>query len=175
MSNSLLVTAAPGFRLAPLGCPRPNPAKLGSIVSVYCSGTGYLTYPVTGGSIAPIPPPYDTLERAGPEITFSGAGHDPVERGRAWIDRGGDADRCAVARGVAIGNCARCGAHHTLYRALYRRSRFAAGVDRREAVRPRPGEGFAQPVPFFNPPLKTLPRPADGLIWRAEPTLEAAR
>ena len=49
-----------------------NPAKLGTIVSVYCTGTGYLEFPVTDGSVAPIPPPYDVTELANPELTFAG-------------------------------------------------------------------------------------------------------
>ena len=49
-----------------------NPAPLGSIVSVYCTGTGSLEYPVPDGSVAPIPPPYDVTELADPELTFAG-------------------------------------------------------------------------------------------------------
>jgi uncharacterized protein (TIGR03437 family) len=49
-----------------------NPAALGSIVSVYCTGTGWLEYPVTDGSVAPIPPPYDTTELVDPVVTFAG-------------------------------------------------------------------------------------------------------
>jgi uncharacterized protein (TIGR03437 family) len=49
-----------------------NPAALGSIVSVYCTGTGYLETPVADGSVAPIPPPYNVTELAYPELTFAG-------------------------------------------------------------------------------------------------------
>jgi uncharacterized protein (TIGR03437 family) len=49
-----------------------NPAPLGSIVSVYCTGTGSLEDPVPDGSVAPIPPPYDVTELADPELTFAG-------------------------------------------------------------------------------------------------------
>ena len=49
-----------------------NPAPLGSIVSVYCTGTGSLETPVVDGSIAPIPPPYNVTELADPELTFAG-------------------------------------------------------------------------------------------------------
>jgi uncharacterized protein (TIGR03437 family) len=49
-----------------------NPAPLGSIVSVYCTGTGYLEIPVVDGSVAPIPPPYNTTELPYPQIAFAG-------------------------------------------------------------------------------------------------------
>ena len=39
-----------------------NPAKLGSIVSVYCTGAGYLETPVTDGSVTAIPPPFNTTQ-----------------------------------------------------------------------------------------------------------------
>jgi uncharacterized protein (TIGR03437 family) len=48
-----------------------NPAKLGSYVSLYCTGTGYLEYPVTDGTVAPIPPPYITTQYTMQE-TFAG-------------------------------------------------------------------------------------------------------
>jgi uncharacterized protein (TIGR03437 family) len=35
---------------------------LGSIVSVYCTGTGRLVTPVADGSVAPIPPPFNTTD-----------------------------------------------------------------------------------------------------------------
>ena len=55
------------FQISWNNCP-----PLGSIVSVYCTGTGSLEYPVPDGSVAPIPPPYDVTELADPELTFAG-------------------------------------------------------------------------------------------------------
>ncbi len=49
-----------------------NPAKLGSIVSVYCTGMGTLKTPVIDGSVAPIPPPYNITELANAMLSFSG-------------------------------------------------------------------------------------------------------
>ncbi|HEX3747490.1 MAG TPA: SBBP repeat-containing protein [Bryobacteraceae bacterium] len=48
-----------------------NPAPLGSAVSVYCIGTGYLENPVIDGSVAPIPPPYNVTELT-PQLKFAG-------------------------------------------------------------------------------------------------------
>jgi len=60
-----------------------NPAKLGSIVSVYCTGTGYLEIPVTDGMVAPIPPPYNTLELANPVVKFAGVAGTTLWSGAA--------------------------------------------------------------------------------------------
>ena len=49
-----------------------NPASLGSIVSVYCTGTGYYQTTVTDGETVPIPPPYIITELAYPELLFNG-------------------------------------------------------------------------------------------------------
>jgi uncharacterized protein (TIGR03437 family) len=48
-----------------------NPAKLGSIVSIYATGTGYLETDLTDGQLTPIPPPYITTEVTG-VVTFAG-------------------------------------------------------------------------------------------------------
>jgi uncharacterized protein (TIGR03437 family) len=60
-----------------------NPAPLGSIVSVYCTGTGHLENPVTDGSLAPIPPPYNTTEFASPLLTFAGVAGTTLWSGAA--------------------------------------------------------------------------------------------
>jgi uncharacterized protein (TIGR03437 family) len=49
-----------------------NPAKLGSTVSVYCTGTGYLEMPVPDGQVAPIPPPLISTATPAPQVTFAG-------------------------------------------------------------------------------------------------------
>jgi len=56
---------------------------LGSIVSVYCTGTGYLENQVTDGSLAPIPPPYNTTEFASPMLTFAGVAGTTLWSGAA--------------------------------------------------------------------------------------------
>jgi uncharacterized protein (TIGR03437 family) len=48
-----------------------NPADLGSIVSIYATGTGYLETVLTDGELTPIPPPYITTESTG-VVTFAG-------------------------------------------------------------------------------------------------------
>jgi uncharacterized protein (TIGR03437 family) len=48
-----------------------NPASLGSIVSIYATGTGYLEVPLTDGQLTPIPPPYITTQFAD-QVTFAG-------------------------------------------------------------------------------------------------------
>ena len=48
-----------------------NPAKLGSIVSIYATGTGYLESPIRDGQLTPIPPPYTVLQFT-PQVTFAG-------------------------------------------------------------------------------------------------------
>jgi uncharacterized protein (TIGR03437 family) len=48
-----------------------NPAKLGSYVSIYGTGTGYLESPVTDGQLTPIPPPFIILQYT-PQVTFAG-------------------------------------------------------------------------------------------------------
>jgi uncharacterized protein (TIGR03437 family) len=56
-----------------------NPARLGSIVSIYATGTGYLTdmarttlNPIPDGQVTPIPPPYYVTQIYGPQVTFAG-------------------------------------------------------------------------------------------------------
>jgi uncharacterized protein (TIGR03437 family) len=60
-----------------------NPAPLGSIVSVYCTGTGYLQNLVVDGSVAPIPPPYDTTELQNPGVEFAGVAGTTLWSGAA--------------------------------------------------------------------------------------------
>ena len=48
-----------------------NPAALGSIVSVYATGTGYLSLRPPDGGITPIPPPFITTENTA-HMTFAG-------------------------------------------------------------------------------------------------------
>ena len=48
-----------------------NPASLGSIVSIYATGTGYLETVLTDGQLTPIPPPYITTQFAD-TVTFAG-------------------------------------------------------------------------------------------------------
>ena len=48
-----------------------NPAKVGSIVSVYATGTGSLSARVTDGEVIPIPPPFILLTDQ-PLVTFAG-------------------------------------------------------------------------------------------------------
>jgi uncharacterized protein (TIGR03437 family) len=48
-----------------------TPAKLGSIVSIYCTGTGYLEMPVADGRLTPIPPPFITTQLT-PRVLFAG-------------------------------------------------------------------------------------------------------
>jgi uncharacterized protein (TIGR03437 family) len=51
-----------------------NPAKLGSIVSIFATGTGpYFTGPVQDGEITPLPPPYFQY-LSPPEVLFAGVG-----------------------------------------------------------------------------------------------------
>jgi uncharacterized protein (TIGR03437 family) len=49
-----------------------NPAKLGSVISVYCTGTGYLEMPVADGQLAPIPPAFITTALPPPQVSFAG-------------------------------------------------------------------------------------------------------
>jgi uncharacterized protein (TIGR03437 family) len=56
-----------------------NPARLGSIVSLYATGTGYLTdvarttlNPIPDGQVTPMPPPYYVTQIYGPLVTFAG-------------------------------------------------------------------------------------------------------
>jgi uncharacterized protein (TIGR03437 family) len=48
-----------------------NPAALGSIVSIYATGTGRLATPLDDGQVTPIPPPY-ILTSLQPVVTFAG-------------------------------------------------------------------------------------------------------
>jgi uncharacterized protein (TIGR03437 family) len=47
-----------------------NPARLGSMVSIYATGTGYLESPVVDGQLTPIPPPYIVTQYT-PQVTFA--------------------------------------------------------------------------------------------------------
>ncbi|HSB18172.1 MAG TPA: SBBP repeat-containing protein [Bryobacteraceae bacterium] len=56
-----------------------NPARLGSIVSIYATGLGTLVNdsrstrnPLADGQVTPIPPPYILTELAYPQVTFAG-------------------------------------------------------------------------------------------------------
>jgi uncharacterized protein (TIGR03437 family) len=48
-----------------------NPARPGSIVSIYATGTGHLATPLVDGAVTPIPPPFVLLESP-PQVTFAG-------------------------------------------------------------------------------------------------------
>lgn len=47
-----------------------NPARLGTIVSIYATGTGAFQTPIPDGEIVPLPPPYFTLAWI-PEVRFA--------------------------------------------------------------------------------------------------------
>jgi uncharacterized protein (TIGR03437 family) len=56
-----------------------NPARLGSVVSIYATGTGYLTdashtvlNPLADGQVTPIPPPYFFTSLYSPQVSFAG-------------------------------------------------------------------------------------------------------
>ena len=59
-----------------------NPAKLGSIVSIYSTGMGPLASPIEDGEITPLPPPYWLL-LSPPEVTFAGVIANVVWAGAA--------------------------------------------------------------------------------------------
>ena len=59
-----------------------NPAKLGSIVSIYATGMGPLASPIQDGEITPLPPPYFLLLTP-PEVTFAGVIANVVWAGAA--------------------------------------------------------------------------------------------
>jgi len=59
-----------------------NPAKLGSIVSIYATGTGPLATPLSDGQITPLPPPYFLLKQS-PDVRFAGASGFVVFAGSA--------------------------------------------------------------------------------------------
>jgi len=48
-----------------------NPARPGSIVSIYATGTGPLASPIPDGQVTPIPPPYILVDSP-PNVTFAG-------------------------------------------------------------------------------------------------------
>ncbi|HLK68006.1 MAG TPA: SBBP repeat-containing protein [Bryobacteraceae bacterium] len=67
-----------------------NPARLGSIVSVYATGTGYLTdvnhtvlNPLADGQVTPIPPPYIVTSIYNPEVLFAGVAGTTLFSGAA--------------------------------------------------------------------------------------------
>jgi uncharacterized protein (TIGR03437 family) len=60
-----------------------NPARLGSIVSVYATGTGSLKTPLADGQLTPIPPPYILTQIASPQVTFAGVAGTTVWSGSA--------------------------------------------------------------------------------------------
>jgi uncharacterized protein (TIGR03437 family) len=47
-----------------------NPAKLGSVVSIYATGTGALSTPIADGALTPIPPPFIVLASE-PQVRFA--------------------------------------------------------------------------------------------------------
>lgn len=59
-----------------------NPAKLGSIVSIYATGTGPLSTPLADGAVTPIPPPYDVLQ-LGVQVTFDSVAGEVLWAGSA--------------------------------------------------------------------------------------------
>jgi uncharacterized protein (TIGR03437 family) len=59
-----------------------NPAKLGTIVSVYATGTGGLETPLPDGEITPLPPPYFLLSWT-PIVSFAGVSANVVWAGAA--------------------------------------------------------------------------------------------
>jgi len=59
-----------------------NPAKLGTIVSIYATGTGALDTPIPDGGITPLPPPYDPLS-FNPVVSFAGVYANVVWAGAA--------------------------------------------------------------------------------------------
>ena len=59
-----------------------NPAKLGSIVSIYATGTGALATPIDDGAITPIPPPFIVLASP-PQVTFAGVPGEVLWAGSA--------------------------------------------------------------------------------------------
>ena len=48
-----------------------NPARPGSIVAIYATGTGPLASPIPDGQVTPIPPPYILVDSP-PNVTFAG-------------------------------------------------------------------------------------------------------
>ena len=60
-----------------------NPARLGSIVSVYAIGTGSLKTPLADGQLTPIPPPFILTAIASPQVTFAGLAGTTVWSGSA--------------------------------------------------------------------------------------------
>ena len=79
-----------------------NPAKLGTIVSIYATGTGDLNPALPDGEIAPLPPAY-FLTVNPPAVTFAGVRNGHVGGGGARIDCGRDAGERAVAGEPARG------------------------------------------------------------------------
>jgi uncharacterized protein (TIGR03437 family) len=53
-----------------------NPAKPGTIVSIYATGTGGFETPIPDGEITPLPPPY-FLVWDPPQVTFAGLTANP--------------------------------------------------------------------------------------------------
>jgi uncharacterized protein (TIGR03437 family) len=59
-----------------------NPALLGSIVSIYATGTGYLEDRIADGQVTPIPPPY-IVTGAYLQVTFAGVAGNTLWSGSA--------------------------------------------------------------------------------------------
>ena len=59
-----------------------NPAKLGTIVSIYATGTGALDTPIPDGGITPLPPPFFPLSMP-PIVSFAGVYANVVWAGAA--------------------------------------------------------------------------------------------
>lgn len=67
-----------------------NPARLGSVVSIYATGTGYLTdasrtvlNPLADGQVTPIPPPYFFTSIYDPQVFFAGVAGTTLFSGSA--------------------------------------------------------------------------------------------
>ncbi len=67
-----------------------NPARLGSIVSIYATGAGYLTdasrtvlNPLADGQVTPIPPPYFFTSIYNPQVFFAGVAGTTLFSGAA--------------------------------------------------------------------------------------------
>jgi uncharacterized protein (TIGR03437 family) len=67
-----------------------NPARLGSIVSIYATGMGYLTdasrtvlNPLPDGQVTPIPPPYFFTQVYDPQVLFAGVAGTTLFSGSA--------------------------------------------------------------------------------------------
>jgi uncharacterized protein (TIGR03437 family) len=60
-----------------------NPAALGSVVSIYATGTGSLKTPLADGQVTPLPPPYILTGLVNPQVTFDGVAGKTLWSGSA--------------------------------------------------------------------------------------------